>query len=96
MTKQLKSKRTSYFIIFLKPPNVNLIGIVKLVSIVKLYIGPVLKYCAPLFHHSIPMHISCPKILKLYKSALHADEIRKYFREILEYFNLQTLFQRHH
>ena len=64
ITKLLKSKQTSYFIIFLKPANVNLIDIVKLVSIVKLSdpsLNTALQYSITQFPWAFPVHHSCTK-----------------------------------
>ena len=52
-----------------------------------------LENCAPVFHYSIPSFLS--EVLKMVqKRALKIISPTKSYNDILEYFNLQTLFQR--
>ncbi|CAB4026684.1 RNA-directed DNA polymerase from mobile element jockey-like, partial [Paramuricea clavata] len=58
-----------------------------------LIIRPILEYCAPVFHYSIPSFLS-EDLETLQKRALKIILPANSYSETLEYFNLQTLFQR--
>ena len=85
-----KANKRLYFIILLKRAKVSPKDIVNFYCTV---IRPILEYCAPVFHYSIPSFLS-EDLETVQKRALKIILPANSYSETLEYFNLQTLFQR--
>ena len=85
-----KANKRLYFIILLKRAKVSPKDIANFYCTV---IRPILEYCAPVFHYSIPSFL-CEDLEMVQKRALKIIPPTKSYNDILEYFNLQTLSQR--
>ena len=85
-----KANKRLYFIILLKRAKVSPKDIVNFYCTV---IRPILEYCAPVFHYSIPSFLS-EDLEMVQKRALKIILPTKSYNDILEYFNVQTLSER--
>ena len=85
-----KANKRLYFIILLKRAKVSPKDIANFYCTV---IRPILKYCAPVFHYSIPSFLS-EDLEMVQKRAFKIILPTKSYNDILEYFNLQTLSER--
>ena len=86
----IKANKRLYFIILLKRAKVSPKDIANFYCTV---IRPILEYCGPVFHYSIPSFLS-EDLEMVQKRALKIILPTKSYNDILDYFNLQTLSQR--
>ena len=85
-----KANKRFYFIVLLERANVNAKDIVNFYCTV---IGPVLEYCAQVFHHSLSTFLS-DDLEVVQKRALKIISPGQSYNQILDHFSLLTLFQR--